>query len=40
VSQLEVLKKEGCDQMQGFIASRPVPADEFALLLQNWPTAS
>ena len=40
VNQLEFLKKEGCDQMQGFIASRPIPADEFAQLLQNWPTPS
>jgi EAL domain-containing protein (putative c-di-GMP-specific phosphodiesterase class I) len=28
-TQLEVLTKLGCDQMQGFYFGKPVPADEF-----------
>ena len=28
--QLEYLQSQGCDEYQGFIVSRPVPADEFA----------
>ncbi|MDD5035833.1 MAG: EAL domain-containing protein, partial [Methylococcaceae bacterium] len=31
--QLEYLRRHGCDQMQGFYFSRPLPADEFAELL-------
>ena len=26
--QLAFLRKEGCDEMQGFLVSRPLPADE------------
>lgn len=31
--QLEFLRKQGCDQVQGYLMSPPVPADEFASLL-------
>jgi diguanylate cyclase (GGDEF)-like protein/PAS domain S-box-containing protein len=34
-AQLNFLKTRGCDEMQGYYFSRPVPADEFALLLQE-----
>ena len=32
--QLEAVKAEGCTEMQGFLLSRAVPADEIAALLQ------
>jgi diguanylate cyclase (GGDEF)-like protein/PAS domain S-box-containing protein len=35
--QLQFLKNFQCDGMQGFYYSRPVPADEFELLLKNAP---
>ena len=40
--QLEFLLREGCDQMQGFLYSRPVPAEDLAGLLakggrEGWP---
>ncbi len=31
--QLAYLASRGCDEMQGFLFSRPVPADEFAALV-------
>ena len=34
-AQLNFLKTRGCDEMQGYYFSRPIPADEFALLLQE-----
>ncbi len=33
--QLEQLRAHGCDSFQGYIFSRPVPAEEFVLLVQN-----
>jgi diguanylate cyclase (GGDEF)-like protein/PAS domain S-box-containing protein len=32
-AQLEILRRHGCDEFQGFLFSRPVPADEFEELL-------
>jgi diguanylate cyclase (GGDEF)-like protein len=32
--QLEAVKAEGCTEMQGFLLSRPLPADEIAKLLE------
>lgn len=34
--QLECLRAQRCDEAQGYLISRPVPAREFAALLQNW----
>ena len=33
--QLEKLKEEGCTEVQGYLFSKPVPAAQAALLLQN-----
>jgi len=33
--QLDFLKQEGCDEMQGYFFSRPLPADDFSKLLDN-----
>ena len=32
-SQLEYLRQNGCDEIQGFFFSRPIPAEDFAVLL-------
>ncbi len=34
-SQLALLRQYGCNDFQGFLFSRPVPAEEFSLQLQN-----
>ncbi len=33
--QMEYLRREGCDEIQGYLCSRPVPADAAGLLLRN-----
>jgi EAL domain-containing protein (putative c-di-GMP-specific phosphodiesterase class I) len=33
--QLETVKSEGCTEMQGFLLSRPLPANEIQQLLQS-----
>ena len=33
--QLEILKKAGCDIVQGYYVSRPLPADEFEKLIEK-----
>jgi len=33
--QLQFLKEIGCDEIQGYLLSRPVPAEEFSTLLQQ-----
>ncbi len=33
-AQLEFLRAQGCDEFQGYYAHKPMPADEFAQLLQ------
>jgi len=33
--QAEFLTRLGCDQLQGYFYSRPVPADDFARLLEK-----
>jgi EAL domain-containing protein (putative c-di-GMP-specific phosphodiesterase class I) len=35
-SQRAFLKENGCDMGQGYLWSRPVPADEFASFVRNW----
>ncbi|MFC5300380.1 putative bifunctional diguanylate cyclase/phosphodiesterase [Azospira restricta] len=37
-AQLELLRRYGCDDFQGFLFSRAVPAEEFALLLKSGRT--
>jgi diguanylate cyclase (GGDEF)-like protein/PAS domain S-box-containing protein len=34
-AQLDYLRRQGCDEIQGYYFSRPVPADAFELLLRN-----
>ena len=33
--QLEFLHSQGCDQMQGYLFGKPMPADEFAAELRS-----
>jgi EAL domain-containing protein (putative c-di-GMP-specific phosphodiesterase class I) len=33
--QFELLRKEGCTEMQGYLFSRPIPASEIAGLLSS-----
>jgi len=33
--QLEILRKEGCDEVQGYFFSRPIPAKDFMLLFRR-----
>jgi EAL domain-containing protein (putative c-di-GMP-specific phosphodiesterase class I) len=37
--QLRFLRKHGCDEMQGYFFSRPLPEDEFLCLLQDAPAS-
>ncbi|MDP9108076.1 MAG: EAL domain-containing protein, partial [Pseudomonadota bacterium] len=39
-SQMDFLRHAGCEEMQGFYFSRPVPPAQFALLQQATPSAS
>jgi len=34
-AQLAYLRRNHCDEMQGYFFSRPVPADEFELILRQ-----
>jgi EAL domain-containing protein (putative c-di-GMP-specific phosphodiesterase class I) len=34
-AELQVLQKLGCDEIQGYLVSRPVPADEVAALMER-----
>lgn len=34
-AQLQFLMRHGCDEMQGFLFSRPIPADEFASMMRE-----
>jgi EAL domain-containing protein (putative c-di-GMP-specific phosphodiesterase class I) len=38
--QLAFLKENGCDEMQGFLFSMPIPIDELDALLKSNPTLS
>ena len=33
--QLDFLRRHGCNQIQGFLCSKPLPADQFAVLLRE-----
>ena len=33
--QMQFLQEQGCDEMQGYLYSPPVPAEQLVLLLQN-----
>jgi diguanylate cyclase (GGDEF)-like protein len=35
--QLEMLKQFECPAFQGYLFSRPLPIDQFQVLIQNWP---
>jgi EAL domain-containing protein (putative c-di-GMP-specific phosphodiesterase class I) len=35
--ELEAVRQIGCDEGQGYLFQRPIPADEFAVLLAEWP---
>jgi EAL domain-containing protein (putative c-di-GMP-specific phosphodiesterase class I) len=35
VEQLRFLRDKSCDEIQGYVVSRPAPADEFALIMEN-----
>lgn len=37
IEQVEFLREHGCDLVQGFFYSRPLPADEFAVMLRDGP---
>jgi diguanylate cyclase (GGDEF)-like protein/PAS domain S-box-containing protein len=37
--QLEILRKEGCDEVQGYFFSRPLPAKDFVQLFRREPGA-
>jgi EAL domain-containing protein (putative c-di-GMP-specific phosphodiesterase class I) len=34
-AQLEILREHGCDQFQGYLASRPVRAEAFKALMEE-----
>ena len=34
-AQLDFLREHGCDEMQGYHFSRPLPEDEFVRLMQE-----
>ena len=34
--QVEYLKEIGCDLIQGFVFSKPLPAEEFISFIKNW----
>jgi diguanylate cyclase (GGDEF)-like protein/PAS domain S-box-containing protein len=34
--QLHILRGQGCDEIQGYLVARPMPAQEVAAWLQNW----
>src|SRR5690606_27248298 len=36
-NQVHALREQGCDMVQGFFTSRPIPAQEIPGLLAGWP---
>jgi EAL domain-containing protein (putative c-di-GMP-specific phosphodiesterase class I) len=39
-AQLDFLRDHGCDEVQGYFFSKPVPPEEFERLLVGWSTAA
>ena len=39
-AQLEVLRRAGCSEIQGYLVARPLPMDRLAPLLATWSDAS
>lgn len=37
-AQLEMLKQYECPAFQGYLFSKPLPIDQFQVLIQNWPS--
>jgi sensor c-di-GMP phosphodiesterase-like protein len=37
VEQLEFLKNIGCQELQGYLISRPIPAEEFSRFIKDKP---
>ncbi len=35
IDQLSILREQGCDEVQGYLLARPLPAEEFAAALRN-----
>lgn len=35
IEQLEFLRAEGCDELQGYLISQPIPANDFVALLAS-----
>ena len=40
IEQLAFLKREGCDEVQGYYFGKPMPARDFERLVRTWPGAS
>jgi EAL domain-containing protein (putative c-di-GMP-specific phosphodiesterase class I) len=38
--QLAALRQLGCDMLQGYLLGRPMPAEQLALQLPQWPAAA
>ena len=38
--QLDFLRHHGCDEVQGYFFSKPVPPEEFTRMLARWPKAA
>ena len=37
VGQQNLLAAAGCDYVQGYLHAKPVPPEEFEMLLKEWP---